>query len=57
MLVATFAITGIPFFAGFFSKDANPLRRISEPTGGTVLYAFGLLTACLPPSTCSGLSS
>jgi len=23
MLVATFAITGIPFFAGFFSKDAS----------------------------------
>jgi NADH-quinone oxidoreductase subunit L len=47
MLVATFAITGIPFFAGFFSKDAILFAAFQSQTGGTVLYAFGLLTALL----------
>jgi len=47
MLVATFAITGIPFFAGFFSKDAILFAAFQSPTGGTILYAFGLLTALL----------
>jgi NADH-quinone oxidoreductase subunit L len=47
MLIATFAITGIPFFAGFFSKDAILFAAFRSQTGGTVLYAFGLLTALL----------
>src|SRR6267378_1024170 len=47
MLVATFAITGIPFFAGFFSKDAILFGAFQSQTGGSVLYAFGLLTALL----------
>jgi NADH-quinone oxidoreductase subunit L len=47
MLIATFAITGIPFFAGFFSKDAILFAAFQSPTGGTILYAFGLLTALL----------
>jgi NADH-quinone oxidoreductase subunit L len=47
MLVATFAITGIPFFAGFFSKDAILFAAFQSQPGGTVLYAFGLLTALL----------
>jgi NADH-quinone oxidoreductase subunit L len=47
MLVATFAITGIPFFAGFFSKDAILFAAFQSQTGGTILYAFGLLTALL----------
>lgn len=47
MLVATFAITGIPFFAGFFSKDAILFAAFQSQAGGTILYAFGLLTALL----------
>jgi NADH-quinone oxidoreductase subunit L len=47
MLVAAFAITGIPFFAGFFSKDAILFAAFQSQTGGTILYAFGLLTALL----------
>jgi len=47
MLVATLAITGIPVFAGFFSKDAILLAAFKSENGGRVLYAFGLLTALL----------
>src|ERR1700720_4491506 len=47
MLVATFAITGIPFFAGFFSKDAILFAAFQSQAGGTILYAFGLLAALL----------
>jgi len=47
MLIATFAITGIPFFAGFFSKDAILFAAFQSQAGGTILYAFGLLTALL----------
>jgi NADH-quinone oxidoreductase subunit L len=47
MLIATFAIAGIPFFAGFFSKDAILFAAFQSQTGGIVLYSFGLLTALL----------
>src|SRR5260370_26587927 len=47
MLVATFAIAGIPIFAGFFSKDAILFAAFQSRTGGSILYAFGLLTALL----------
>jgi NADH-quinone oxidoreductase subunit L len=47
MLTATLAITGIPVFAGFFSKDAILLAAFQSENGGHVLYAFGLLTALL----------
>jgi NADH-quinone oxidoreductase subunit L len=47
MLVATFAIAGIPIFAGFFSKDAILFAAFQNEHGGRVLYAFGLLTALL----------
>jgi NADH-quinone oxidoreductase subunit L len=47
MLLATFAIAGIPFWAGFFSKDAILFAAFQSRPGGTVLYVFGLLTALL----------
>ena len=47
MLVATFAIAGIPIFAGFFSKDAILFAAFQSEHGGRVLYAFALLTALL----------
>jgi len=47
MLVATFAIAGIPIFAGFFSKDAILFAAFQSRSGGSILYAFGLLTALL----------
>jgi NADH-quinone oxidoreductase subunit L len=47
MLVATFAIAGIPVFAGFFSKDAILFAAFRSEHGGRILYAFGLLTALL----------
>ena len=47
MLVATLAIAGIPFFAGFFSKDAILLAAFQSENGGRLLYGFGLLTALL----------
>jgi NADH-quinone oxidoreductase subunit L len=47
MLLATFAIAGIPFWAGFFSKDAILFATFQSQTGGAVLYVFGLLTALL----------
>jgi NADH-quinone oxidoreductase subunit L len=47
MLIATLAIAGIPFFAGFFSKDAILFAAFQSEHGGRILYAFGLLTALL----------
>jgi NADH-quinone oxidoreductase subunit L len=47
MLTATLAIAGIPFFAGFFSKDAILFAAFQSEAGGRVLYSFGLLTALL----------
>jgi len=40
-------------FCSFFSKDDISSPH-SEPKGRIVLYAFGLLTALLTSSTCSG---
>jgi NADH-quinone oxidoreductase subunit L len=47
MLTATLAIAGIPFFAGFFSKDAILFATFQSENGGHLLYTFGLLTALL----------
>jgi NADH-quinone oxidoreductase subunit L len=51
MLSATLAISGAPFFAGFFSKDAILLAAFQSENGGAaaghVLYAVGLFAALL----------
>src|SRR5205814_754287 len=47
MTMATFAISGFPPFAGFFSKDAILWRAYSSPYGSWVYWAIGLFTAFL----------
>ena len=48
MTVATFAISGFPPFAGFFSKDAILWRAYSSTYGGSWVYwLVGLFTAFL----------
>src|SRR5213083_737853 len=48
MTMATFAISGFPPFAGFFSKDAILWRAYSSTYGGSWVYwAIGLFTAFL----------
>jgi NADH-quinone oxidoreductase subunit L len=45
MLIATLAITGIPPFAGFFSKDEILWQVFSSPHGSKIFWVFGLITA------------
>jgi len=45
MLVATLAITGIPIFAGFFSKDA--ILSYAFASGHTTIWAVGVVVAFL----------
>ncbi|MGE5321811.1 MAG: NADH-quinone oxidoreductase subunit L [Actinomycetota bacterium] len=47
MLFATLAISGIPPFAGFFSKDEILGQVFANPHGGKLLWAIGALTAGL----------
>jgi NADH-quinone oxidoreductase subunit L len=47
MLIATLAIAGAPFFAGFFSKDAILFAAYVKEGGMHPLYFVGLLTALL----------
>ena len=47
MLIATLAITGVPGFSGFFSKDAILSATYLSPYGGKVLWAFGAITVLL----------
>src|SRR6185437_334879 len=47
MTAAVFAISGIPPFAGFFSKDEILYETFLSPHGGKILWAIGLFTAFL----------
>ena len=47
MWVGSVAIAGIPGFAGFFSKDEILWQAYSSPSGSTVLWIIGLVTAGL----------
>jgi NADH-quinone oxidoreductase subunit L len=47
MLIATLAISGIPPFAGFFSKDEILWQASRSVHGGMILWAVGIITAGL----------
>ena len=44
-VIATLAIAGVPFTAGFFSKDLILWQAYSSPRGSEALWFFGWLTA------------
>ena len=45
MLIATLAISGIPLFSGFFSKDEILWKSFSSAYGGVIFWIVGLITA------------
>jgi NADH-quinone oxidoreductase subunit L len=45
MTIATFAISGIPPFAGFFSKDEILWKAFSSEHGSWILWLIGVITA------------
>jgi NADH-quinone oxidoreductase subunit L len=47
MSAGVFAISGIPPFSGFFSKDEILYRAFLSPAGGPILWFVGLVTAGL----------
>jgi NADH-quinone oxidoreductase subunit L len=47
MTAAIFAITGLPPFAGFFSKDAILYQAFHSPTAGPILWFVALAAAFL----------
>jgi NADH-quinone oxidoreductase subunit L len=47
MLIGSFAISGIPFFSGFFSKDEILYSTIALPGGVSYLFVIGVITAML----------
>ena len=47
MIIATLAISGIPLFSGFFSKDEILWQAFSSRFGSPLLWVVGLLTAGL----------
>jgi NADH-quinone oxidoreductase subunit L len=47
MSAAVFAISGLPPFSGFFSKDAILYQAFLSPTAGPILWFVGIVTASL----------
>jgi NADH-quinone oxidoreductase subunit L len=47
MTMGVFAISGIPPFAGFFSKDQILAEVFHSPNGGPLLWAVGVVTAAI----------
>ncbi len=47
MSAGVFAISGLPPFSGFFSKDAILYQTFNSPTAGPILWFIGLVTALL----------
>jgi NADH-quinone oxidoreductase subunit L len=47
MSAGVFAITGLPPFSGFFSKDAILYQTFLSPTAGPILWFIGLVTVLL----------
>jgi NADH-quinone oxidoreductase subunit L len=45
--MAVFAISGLPPFAGFFSKDAILAEVFRSPNGGPLLWTVGVVTAAM----------
>jgi NADH-quinone oxidoreductase subunit L len=46
-VAGTLAISGVPIFSGFFSKDEILFQAFSSPLGGLPIYIIGLATAGL----------
>ncbi len=47
MSAGVFAISGLPPFSGFFSKDAILYQSFISPTAGPILWFVGIVTALL----------
>ena len=47
MSAGVFAISGLPPFSGFFSKDAILYQTFISPTAGPILWFVGIVTALL----------
>jgi NADH-quinone oxidoreductase subunit L len=47
MLIGTLAISGVPLFSGFFSKDEILYKAFTSPFGSPILWLVGLLAAVI----------